>query len=522
MEDNVVAVQVDVDESPNLVQEYGVPSVPFDVIITPSGRVVAKRSSPRDASAYADMIGGLSKVIHGLAGGNRALGENLDQLKNQFPQAEPIVENKSFAPAMPVHRAPLASLDSAELKRKSRIINPYAVAQESLRRNPPQKQQSLQQGLAARSPAATGLMNSNEFASKPISVPKPASVDNVFAAAKQVETVNVTAAHQKSNRENVADLTTFGQPRGDLASRKSMSEYSSQFESQITPAISPTRMNLQGVEAEQFAVNSPGFELPLVDAADTFQANEADLGSNVNSFDVPKISGTRPTTDLDNLSRANADVKISLHSPSNEFQKPVSASLVVPKPKLVMDAHFFREEPAKQSLAAAADAQIVIEPSANDMVSTAKSPVQTATHSQSTDSEAAISLPDNVALHGKCPITLLKNGTWVDGDLKWGCVHRDRTYLFADEAKLREFQKDPDANSPLLAGYDPVVFHNSGELIDGDENHGVFMGKSPNQRVVLFSSAKTRAEFEANPRNYIETIRQAMQSTGGSSSKLLR
>ena len=128
------------------------------------------------------------------------------------------------------------------------------------------------------------------------------------------------------------------------------------------------------------------------------------------------------------------------------------------------------------------------------------------------------------ALHGKCPVTLMMESRWVDGDPKFGCVHRGRTYLFVSKLHLHSFQADPDKFSPLLAGYDPVIYHERGDLVEGSEVHGVFMGKLPNQRIVLFSSAETRAKFEAGPntKDYIETVRQAMLSSSGAAGSELR
>lgn len=117
------------------------------------------------------------------------------------------------------------------------------------------------------------------------------------------------------------------------------------------------------------------------------------------------------------------------------------------------------------------------------------------------------------ALHGKCPVTLLTESKWVDGSEDWGCVHRGRTYLFTSKLHLVEFQRDPDKYSPLLAGYDPVIYHERGELVQGLEENGVFMGTVPNQRVVLFSSTETRARFQESAEEYIETVRQAMMSS---------
>ena len=117
--------------------------------------------------------------------------------------------------------------------------------------------------------------------------------------------------------------------------------------------------------------------------------------------------------------------------------------------------------------------------------------------------------PAEFALHGKCPVTLIQEGRWTDGHKQYGCVHRGKVYLFSDANKLKLFQNHPDDFSPLLAGYDPVKYMEDGELVDGKEKFGVFMGKSPNLRVVLFSNFENRKKFEADPRMYLSGIRQA-------------
>jgi thiol-disulfide isomerase/thioredoxin/YHS domain-containing protein len=117
------------------------------------------------------------------------------------------------------------------------------------------------------------------------------------------------------------------------------------------------------------------------------------------------------------------------------------------------------------------------------------------------------------ALHGKCPVSLIQKGKWIDGDPQFGCVHRGKLYLFADRDMLLTFQGDPDAFSPILAGYDPVIFSESGELVEGQEKHGVFMGKLPNQRVILFSSSENRAKFQQDPRRYLSVVQQAVKTS---------
>jgi hypothetical protein len=78
---------------------------------------------------------------------------------------------------------------------------------------------------------------------------------------------------------------------------------------------------------------------------------------------------------------------------------------------------------------------------------------------------------------------------------------------------LTRFKENPEAYSPILAGFDPVVFHETGKLTTGLLNHGVFMGEAPNQRIILFSDAETRTRFQTSPKQYLETVRQAMEQT---------
>ena len=119
---------------------------------------------------------------------------------------------------------------------------------------------------------------------------------------------------------------------------------------------------------------------------------------------------------------------------------------------------------------------------------------------------------EDFALHGKCPVSLILNGQWVEGDARWGIVHRDRTYLFSSKENYDLFKASPDRFSPILSGYDPVVFHEEGTLLDGLEENGVFMGKNDMQHIVLFKSPETRAKFQSNPKLYMDTVRQAVYS----------
>jgi YHS domain-containing protein len=318
------------------------------------------------------MIQGFNKTIQGLDGGNnKALLQNLDELKDKMYSDNQIVERKPLAPLAPSHRGPQPSFDSQELKRISKIANPFVAA-------------SVDASLVVSNPAA----------------PAKATAADDSAPNDNFEKSSPAAVAKKANIE----------PKIVLNDR---------FFKDEGPAISAAASKSVTPSETDFAIiTTKGF---------------------------------------------NSDA-----TPKAEVATPAS----YPQPSAAV-AKLLAENP-------------------------------------------------ELALHGKCPVTLLKESRWVDGDPKIGCVHRQRTYLFSSAKNLQEFQRDPDAYSPLLAGYDPVIFERSGELVAGEENHGVFMGPAPHQRVVLFSNSETRTEFQANPHKYIETIRQAMQSSGGSSSTLLR
>lgn len=118
----------------------------------------------------------------------------------------------------------------------------------------------------------------------------------------------------------------------------------------------------------------------------------------------------------------------------------------------------------------------------------------------------------SLCLEGDCPVTLLTANKWVRGNSQFGAVHRGRIYLFASAECQAEFLKTPDRFSPLLAGYDPVIFHEQGFLVEGTKAQGVFMSRDGRQHVILFQDAETRNRFRSNPTLYLSTIQAATES----------
>jgi YHS domain-containing protein len=116
-----------------------------------------------------------------------------------------------------------------------------------------------------------------------------------------------------------------------------------------------------------------------------------------------------------------------------------------------------------------------------------------------------------VALDGYCPVQLIEGQRWTAGDRRFGAVHRGRLYFFAGPMEQQRFMRDPDHFSPMLAGYDAVVWQESGQLISGRREHGVFH----DNRVFLFATEESLAKFERNPGAFTTPIEQAMRGGTG-------
>jgi YHS domain-containing protein len=108
-------------------------------------------------------------------------------------------------------------------------------------------------------------------------------------------------------------------------------------------------------------------------------------------------------------------------------------------------------------------------------------------------------------MDGYCVITLDQDNAWKKGDKRFGAIHRGKLYLFTSTENQQKFLADPDRYSPVLSGFDPVLFFEQGNLVDGKREFGI-----KDKQVYLFSSAESRKKFEADPARYMQSVQQAM------------
>jgi YHS domain-containing protein len=109
-----------------------------------------------------------------------------------------------------------------------------------------------------------------------------------------------------------------------------------------------------------------------------------------------------------------------------------------------------------------------------------------------------LALP-SVALGGYCPVELSKNGRWVLGDLRWTVVHQGWIYRLSGAEQRRLFLADPDRFAPVNSGNDVVLSVTKNRSVSGQTAHCAIY----DNRLYMFSSATTQAEFNRNPERYV-------------------
>jgi YHS domain-containing protein len=112
----------------------------------------------------------------------------------------------------------------------------------------------------------------------------------------------------------------------------------------------------------------------------------------------------------------------------------------------------------------------------------------------------------SIAMGGYCPVTLASEKKWKKGQPQFAVIHRRRTFLFASEIEQKKFLLEPDRYSPVMSGYDPVRFMQTGELVDGSPAYSLTYRK----QVYLFTSDAALKTFWQNPIQFNEGLRQAM------------
>lgn len=116
------------------------------------------------------------------------------------------------------------------------------------------------------------------------------------------------------------------------------------------------------------------------------------------------------------------------------------------------------------------------------------------------------------ALDGFCPITLKSQGAWVKGQSQWAVKHRGKVYHLSSQAAAEEFLRSPDRSSPVLAGYDPMVFLNEGRLVEGNVQHGLH--EQVSGTILLFSSPESKLAYERDYDRNMQALQVVLRRAG--------
>ncbi len=113
-----------------------------------------------------------------------------------------------------------------------------------------------------------------------------------------------------------------------------------------------------------------------------------------------------------------------------------------------------------------------------------------------------------LGLDGYCPVELTEAQRWQLGDRRWGAIHRGRTYLFAGSTQQQRFLVNPDSYSPVIAGDDVVLTLDQRQSVAGRREHGVFFGG----RIYLFANEASLEKFSRDPHHYADAVLQSMRT----------
>jgi len=117
-----------------------------------------------------------------------------------------------------------------------------------------------------------------------------------------------------------------------------------------------------------------------------------------------------------------------------------------------------------------------------------------------------------LAMDGYCPVSLLEQDQWAEGNPQFGVIHLGQLYLFVDQAAVTKFLADPEPYTPVLNGIDVVRFFEEKRIVQGKRDFGV---RDPeHNRMFFFADEAARTHFENDYKRYtaaaITVTRQAV------------
>lgn len=122
--------------------------------------------------------------------------------------------------------------------------------------------------------------------------------------------------------------------------------------------------------------------------------------------------------------------------------------------------------------------------------------------------------PDAItpAIEGYCPVSLRSMGEWVSGNEQFSVRHRGKVYWLKDKNAMDTFLKNPDDSSPVLSGYDPLVFLEEGRLVPGSIQFGLHEQVSGSY--LLFATAEAKKKYWQSYDRYTTQLNTLLREKG--------
>ena len=120
----------------------------------------------------------------------------------------------------------------------------------------------------------------------------------------------------------------------------------------------------------------------------------------------------------------------------------------------------------------------------DDMSLSVPTTVATATIPTSSPAPAHSPQADpELAMQGFCPVTVIQEDRWVEGNPKFGVIHLGKLYLFANADRMQTFLADPIPYTPVLNEIDVVRFFEERKIVKGKREWGL---KDPTHNRMFF------------------------------------
>ncbi len=447
--------------------EYGVHSWPTDVYLSPDGKRLDQGTCKQNAAEYLN-------VLHSIAVMNR--DRNVMLAAEQSNAAQQVTAQvANYAPA-----AAAPAIGSAGAPLASSTSNPALPAAGQLAGINPHGPNFYAQG------AGTGLQQ----------------LPNSMAPNAQVTSGPIL------NQNQPHAVTTAVQAAGN----------------QIAAASTPHAMNNTGhlPPMQSTAQVAPALPGPttnplaaLVASAPTVPASSAPPLPANNAWNTTSVSATQHSQMMDNPHFAT-----NTAAPQNTT--PIQNTESVQTPAPVQNSAALPETVANANSSSAVSAKIpastvsfqprnALSVEANTL-SSAASAAPAGPQSAQPSENTSHNQPGQVALDGYCPVALKQQGAWVPGQPQFAIKHRGRIYHLSSPEAMREFLQNPDKSSPIMSGYDAMVFLNEGKLVEGSIQHGLHEQVSGS--ILLFSSPESKQAYQQDFDRNTQALKIVLQQAG--------